>query len=311
MSQHIFNEQQAGLQLVSSTNKHYFDSVQPSDTPDPELIQARLPMILQTSLDIIQVIHLFDNEVRALIGYQGLSYKHPALNEKLEIGSKRHHRCHYQLEIDQVNIGELELTRNKKFSAAEIELIEDLLCKLVYPLRNCTLYQKALSASVTDMLSGLYNRQAFDQGLMREMELAKRQQAPFSLLVIDIDNFKQINDSLGHAAGDLAIRSIGELLKSMLRQTDTAYRFGGEEFTLLLSHTELEDAMMVAERLRQSIAELKCLNGENSFGFTVSIGVAGHRESDTATSIFKRADHALYQAKHSGKNTVSSGLASH
>ncbi|EMR12441.1 response regulator receiver modulated diguanylate cyclase [Methylophaga lonarensis MPL] len=310
MSQHIFNEQQGGLQLVSSTNR-YIDSVQPSDTPDPELIQARLPMILQTSLDIVQIIHLFDHEVRALIGYQGLSYKHPALTEKLEIGSKRHHRCHYQLEVDQVNIGELELTRNKKFSAAEIELIEDLLCKLVYPLRNCTLYQKALSASVTDMLSGLYNRQAFDQGLMREIELAKRQQAPFSLLIIDIDNFKQINDALGHAAGDQAIRSMGDLLKSMLRQTDSAYRFGGEEFTLLLSHTEHEDAMMVAERLRQSIAELKCVNGESSFGFTVSIGVAGYCKSDNASSIFKRADRALYQAKHSGKNTISSDLASH
>lgn len=162
--------------------------------------------------------------------------------------------------------------------------------------------------SATDPLTGLKNRRAFDQCWKVELARAKRFGIPLSLLVIDIDHFKSVNDSYGHAIGDKVLIKVGQLICSCLRVSDVAARYGGEEFAVIAPHTAPNMASLVAERLRAAVQRdarhvLRQSGSEGSI--TVSIGVAG--TSDVALSgerMFESADVALYEAKRSGRNRV-------
>lgn len=271
---------------------------------DSELLLQHLPMLLQTTLDLRQLLQLFHQQVQSVLQLDGLRFQHPPLRQNLKFGSNAHHNCHYQLEIDKQSLGKLTLSRGRRFSNDEILLIEDLLCKLVYPLRNCQQYQHALDAAMTDKLTGMPNRGAFDQNLAREIDLAKRLHLPLSLLIVDIDNFKAINDGYGHISGDRALTLIAQTFITCLRRSDIAFRYGGEEFTVVLSHCDHHMALQVAERLRQTVSQLTCYDGIRSFSLTVSIGVAQMKADENSYQLFDRADKALYQSKAEGRNRI-------
>ncbi len=273
-------------------------------TPDSALVIQRLPMLLQTTLDIRQLLQLFHQQVQAILQHDGLRMQHLPLRQDIKFGNTAHHNCHYQLEIDKQSLGKLTLSRGRRFSDDEILLIEDLLCKLVYPLRNCQQYQQALDAAMTDKLTGMPNRESFDRHLDREIDLSKRLNLPLSLLVVDIDNFKMINDAYGHSSGDRALTLIAQTLINCLRRSDIAFRYGGEEFTVVLSHCDLNTAAQVAERLREAVGQLICHDGTRSFSLTVSIGLAQMKADENSYQLFDRADKALYQAKTDGRNRI-------
>jgi len=162
----------------------------------------------------------------------------------------------------------------------------------------------AYQDSITDAMTGLYNRRYLDEHLSREFAGAKRDGRIFSLLVIDVDDFKQVNDVYGHIAGDGVLRKIGKIVKDRTRPSDMPARFGGEEFVVYLSNTPIEKALTVAEKLRAEVerCEFEEVTGR---GITVSIGVAQSDGSDkTKEDMIERADQALYNAKRSGKNKV-------
>jgi diguanylate cyclase (GGDEF)-like protein/PAS domain S-box-containing protein len=155
--------------------------------------------------------------------------------------------------------------------------------------------------SLTDQLSGLANRRALDQKLAEEVRLSVRHRMPLSLVLLDIDHFKQYNDTFGHPAGDDVLRAVGHLLRDHTRTTDCAARYGGEEFALLLRHTAEGGAMVVAERVRQAIADAMWQHRS----ITVSVGVATlWRHSTDSGSLLGEADRALYDAKRRGRNCV-------
>jgi len=180
--------------------------------------------------------------------------------------------------------------------------MEDMLCQLVYPLRNCLLYQQALNSSLQDSLTGLGNRAAYENNLQREIDLAQRQQSALSMIILDIDNFKAINDSYGHSGGDRALKTLANTIEHTKRRSDMAFRFGGEEFVLILSNTDIAAAGIVAERLRTAVEETLCHDGNHGFGFTVSLGIAQLQTNEQSYHLFERADMALYQAKQTGRN---------
>lgn len=173
---------------------------------------------------------------------------------------------------------------------------------MVYPLRNCLLYREAQSAALHDKLTGLNNRGAFDVSLKREINLAQRQHSPMSLIVLDIDFFKAVNDTYGHSGGDLALKMLADSIMDTMRTSDISFRYGGEEFALILSNTDKKAALLVAERLRIATSQLSCNDGSRTFGFTISLGVAQLNHGEAAAALFDRADHALYQAKKAGRN---------
>lgn len=156
----------------------------------------------------------------------------------------------------------------------------------------------------TDGLTGLPNRRAFDTILSRRVGERQRRKAPVSLLIIDIDHFKELNDQYGHQAGDAVLRGLSGILSSAMRDSDVVARIGGEEFGAILSHASLDDARAVSERLRASVAKNEFMVHGGKLHLTVSIGAAEVLPSESAELIYKRADSALYRAKETGRNRV-------
>lgn len=161
--------------------------------------------------------------------------------------------------------------------------------------------QASRRISLTDTLTGVGNRRHFDATLAAEVERAWRYGQPLSLVLLDIDNFKRINDNWGHEAGDQALRWVGALLRKTLRSSDSVSRFGGEEFVVLMPGLGRNEAQALAERIRRLLADLPM--GKLP-GITASFGVASLAPDERGESLFARADAALYRAKAEGRNRV-------
>ena len=161
-----------------------------------------------------------------------------------------------------------------------------------------------LSDARTDMLTGLKNRRAFDEELGRQFAQRQRQGVLFSLIMIDIDHFKAFNDVHGHLSGDLALRSVAQVLSSTLREMDIVCRYGGDEFAVICPGSKLHEAAVGAERVRQAIAAHPVPLKQGQQQVTVSLGVAEVASPEIADGLIQRADDALYAAKHAGRNRV-------
>jgi diguanylate cyclase (GGDEF)-like protein len=167
--------------------------------------------------------------------------------------------------------------------------------------------QKLAELSTTDALTGVRNRRYFDQMLDREFNRARREREPLSILMLDIDHFKQVNDDYGHQVGDDALRRVANVLREVVhRTTDLVARYGGEEFTIILPNTEVAGAYTVAEKIRTNIAKQEFDTEGITFSITISIGIMGDEPSKDSSPDFwlKEADDALYKAKEEGRNTV-------
>jgi len=162
--------------------------------------------------------------------------------------------------------------------------------------------EKTKKEVVVDGLSGLYNRKYFDFVIVDLMENFKnRVNKPLSLLMIDIDNFKHINDTYDHLEGDKVIKRVAEVIKNKVRTTDIVARYGSEEFAVLLPSADKEGAMIVAEKIRKGVENSRILDRQK---ITVSLGVTEMQKKDNKESFISRADNALYHSKKSGKNIV-------
>lgn len=153
-----------------------------------------------------------------------------------------------------------------------------------------------------DALTGVYSRVAYDERISQELARWNRYQTPFSYVIIDIDHFKRINDSYGHNAGDKALKIIAQLMQQYVRQSDYVFRIGGEEFVLLLTNTDAQQANEMVTNLRTAIADSSVHFKGEPVTLTLSAGITETRDGDDVESIYVRADAALYQAKHSGRN---------
>ena len=191
------------------------------------------------------------------------------------------------------------------FDPNQIRLVETIAQQTSIAIDNAKLFEKTQEMAITDSLTGFYNRRYFYMILDNEIERAKRYQSPMSLIMIDIDHFKLVNDEFGHLAGDEALRSVSEISKKLLRQIDNMFRYGGEEFMIILPETNQEEALHVAERIRSTIAEAAIKIKKGSVKLTVSIGVSEYGENHPAPNEFiESVDRAMYDAKKAGRNCV-------
>lgn len=276
----------------------------PHDTPQHNEERYRLLSRLQTTLELNDVLALFYRELEDRLGLDGMRYVHEARQLQQMLGSNASHSCGYRLMTKDGDYGELLVYRSRRFSEEELSSIEFLISTLLHPLRNALQYLDAVESSLRDPLTGAGNRIALDNTLDREIRLARRYQQPLSLLVIDIDRFKQVNDTHGHSAGDRILQDLVRLLINVHRSTDSCFRFGGEEFVIVLNRTDTEGATIIAERLRHAVEATPLGSSDNRLGITVSIGIAVFRDNDTVDSLFDRADRALYAIKKTGGNRV-------
>lgn len=259
---------------------------------------------LQTTLDYTQILHYFYEVIQSELGCAHFHYDCPESSIEISQGKSARHTCNYQLTIANEALGRLQFSRSRRFSENDLHRIEELLCLLVYPLRNALLYKEALQQAMRDTLTGTLNRAAFDTMLEKEIDIVKRHNNSLSLLVLDIDHFKNINDTFGHAMGDNALKALVKRVNDKIRSSDILFRYGGEEFTIVLSNTDTEGAVLLAERIRESIEQMVYINNDVTMNFTVSIGVSTLTNHESGPGLFDRADKALYKAKHSGRNQV-------
>ncbi|APO96990.1 diguanylate cyclase [Xanthomonas vesicatoria] len=187
-----------------------------------------------------------------------------------------------------------------------LEIAEAAAEQLSLALSNLRLRESLRRQSIRDALTGLYNRRYLEESLSHELARCARRGLPLSVLMLDVDHFKQFNDSQGHAGGDLLLAAVGELLLTRLRAEDVACRYGGEEFTVILPEADGDEAMRLAEQIRSHIAALAVRDGQRALPrVTASIGVASYpADGELGASLIQKADAALYVAKHRGRNRV-------
>ncbi len=259
--------------------------------------------LLQTTLELDELIDLFRRELASFVSFDGLSYRHSELGQEILRGRKERHHLDYGLRVQDRFLGEITLFRERPFADREIEILENLLAALLYPLRNSLLYQAALRSALKDPLTGLNNRAAMDTMMRREVRLAQRKQSPLAVILADIDHFKKINDGYGHVVGDHCLQTVAHTLAESIRDSDLVFRYGGEEFLILLGQTDRDGARLLAERIRRKVAELH-VPGHPEHRLGLSLGVAELLPDEDGLTLCKRADAALYRAKRGGRNRV-------
>lgn len=267
----------------------------------------QLSALLQTSLELEKVVTLFARELGKRVPFDGFGYRHAAKGVNIALGAPARHRASYRLVLEDRALGEIMLSRAQRFSDAEVQSLENMIAGLVYALRNALLYREAIESALRDPLTGLANRAALEAALRREVGLSQRHGLPLSVLMIDIDKFKRINDSYGHSVGDGVLRRLAATIVQCVRGTDVPARLGGEEFVVVLPGTDAAGAVLLATRIRAAVEALRVeargLGSDALLQFTVSTGVAT-LVAEPAEQLLKRADEAMYQAKRAGGNRV-------
>jgi diguanylate cyclase (GGDEF)-like protein len=209
------------------------------------------------------------------------------------------------LKGEVIGILSVQAAQPNAYDPSQIKLVETIAQQTSSAVDNAKLFEKMQEMAITDSLTELYNRRCFYMILDNEIERAKRYKSPLSLIMMDIDHFKLVNDKLGHLVGDEVLWSVSERSKKLLRHIDNMFRYGGEEFMIILPETNQEDALNVAERIRSTIAKTAIKTKKGSVKITLSIGVSEYSENHAAPNEFiDSVDRTLYDAKKAGRNCV-------
>lgn len=192
----------------------------------------------------------------------------------------------------------------EKLSKRDIDYLEQLTRQAAATINRANTYSTILQYATLDALTNLNNRRQFETRLGQEISITKRQNNPLCAMMIDIDFFKKVNDTYGHAAGDEVLRTVASIIKEQLRESDIPARYGGEEFAVLLPFTKIEEAQIVGERLRKAVEAHPVRVDNVEIAVTISMGLAEYNRVETGEELFERADKALYEAKKGGRNRV-------
>lgn len=200
----------------------------------------------------------------------------------------------------------LNSDQSNAFDAEDLQFFSVIVYQMAATLKHFQRFSSIKTIAIYDSLTNLYNRRYFEERLTGETQRAFYGGTPISLIMIDIDHFKKINDTFGHTEGDKVLQEIASLLKNSVRKKDTVARYGGEEFVLILPEAGLEEATMIAERIRRLVEQTPLTIGKVQMNITVSLGISNfptHR-AKSKEELVKMADEALYEAKRAGRNRV-------
>ncbi len=272
-----------------------------NDDFDPTRLE--LTTALQKTLEPKELIALFACELGKHTPFDGISYSFLPLGIEIKLGEITKNNCSYELKITEQHLGNIRIYRETAFQERELAVAENMIAGLLYPLRNTLLYQEALQSATTDPLTGVNNRTAMEETMKRQIGLANRHGHALSLILLDLDHFKSINDKYGHLIGDQVLRAVAGVVQDTIRDSDMIFRFGGEEFLVMLHETKLSGAALLSERMRRKIEELEIFP-DIDLRVTASMGVVTLCEDETAETIFMRVDNAMYRAKNNGRNRV-------
>ena len=202
-------------------------------------------------------------------------------------------------------IGVIHVESGSPIAVKRADSIALFTAQITLALTNLRMRDALRSQSVRDPLTGLFNRRYFDETLQRELAAYRRGGAPLAVLMLDLDHFKRVNDTFGHAAGDDALRTLGRLMRSSFRESDVICRYGGEEFAVILMNSDLESAFAKSEKFRHAVEHADLSSAGRDLGrMTTSVGIACSAEFDDSAQLVHASDAALYQAKRMGRNAT-------
>lgn len=286
---------------------HAITSFEPDAQQRPLLSDStvlRISNALQSSLYVKDVIHAFTVEARRIVRRISLRYRNRGEGLAFQEGRLQLHRCTYELTLLGKSLGEITFMRSQPFTVDDQALIEVMLCALVYPLRNALMYERALKTALTDPLTGVHNRGSMEQHLEHQVLVSVRHNTPLSVLMIDIDHFKSINDTHGHMVGDAVLSDVAKAIVKCTRNSDVVFRYGGEEFVVILTNTRSVGAQLLGQRICHAVANGRLDISGTQIAVTVSVGVAELTAGDGSVDLLERADKQLYRAKVRGRNQV-------
>ena len=250
---------------------------------------------LQTSLDLTGLLNIFSMEAAKLVDFSGLYFKKGHLTAQARGSKTAKNERLFELKINQQYIGTLTYAINSPISLAHYKTLTELHQLLIYPINNAIAYQKAMSLAMHDELTSLGNRRYFDQQIKRAMHHANRQVSQLGLMMCDLDKFKSINDNHGHFIGDQVLIEFSSALKASVRDSDSVFRFGGDEFAVIIEDASEKSLFIIEKRMADSLNSYPLLAKYQvacSSGFTFMI------RDDNEQSFFERADAILYRKKN-------------
>jgi two-component system cell cycle response regulator len=267
---------------------------------------SALPEQLQTTLELDAQLQMFSMAAGKILPLTAITLCTAVGEFKAAGSSAGAHEYRSMLVLNEQCLAELIYHSDNSVSPMQQRKLLELEQQWLFPLRNALIVTRLQQLALRDTLTGLGNRRFFDDAIQKAVQLTERKQQPMVLILLDLDNFKQVNDNFGHHAGDEVLLAVADAMRCTLRVSDNLFRFGGDEFAVLLTAEDAQSAELVAHRLVKAISQHHiCVK----FAVSASAGLASHLSDENCQTLFNRADSALYDAKQSGKNAVRVALA--
>ncbi|MCM2679142.1 GGDEF domain-containing protein [Echinimonas agarilytica] len=262
---------------------------------------SSLLSILQTELELEPLLRVYLEQVRQRVSLDGLILH--SKNQQIEVGNTNSsYRLTVEWTIDDDHQVKLAYVSSHPFNAQKHQQLDWLQRQLHFPLRNSLRFEAMSLRARTDHLTGLGNRAAFDDQAVRVVAQSRRSRHDVAVLLIDLNHFKQVNDKFGHLTGDRILQATAECLLDVTRDSDQAFRIGGDEYAVLLSHCSTRSCDLVIRRIQSKLAQSRTLK---KLGVSASIGAAMWTPADNVESWLCRADQAMYDDKKHQHKTLS------
>lgn len=256
---------------------------------------------LLTTIDLNKLTELYFQQLTTTLPLSGLKIQfEDAMVEFGETVKNTHLKSLSCLEMGNA-VAVMKYALSQPLSIRDWQVLQQMHINFCYPFKNALEHYKIKQYAMKDFLTSLGNRASYDESMIRLVNQSQRRHQPFGLLILDMDNFKQVNDEHGHQEGDKVLVACANTILDCLRESDFAFRFGGDEFCCLLPDADTHTNALIAERIRSAIGDNSVLQQHH---ISCSIGSAVFLEDDSQIGIFSRADEALYHAKQAGKNCI-------
>jgi two-component system cell cycle response regulator len=249
---------------------------------------------LQTTLDVKELINIFAFEVAKYIDFSGIYFKHPNINATTKDSRQAKAKRQFELKLNGQFFGIITYAVNIPISMTNDKVLTELHELLINPLNNAVQYHQAMQLAMQDSLTQLGNRRSFNEQIKRAMAQANRGQTRVGLIFCDLNKFKAVNDSFGHAIGDNVLIHFAKALQQSVRDTDYVFRFGGDEFSIIVTDASKSSLTVIEQRIYHTMSQDILLA---KYNVTSSLGLAFMNTVDDVTSFFLRADQALYSQK--------------
>ena len=250
--------------------------------------------LFQTTIELQPLMNLLSIEAARYIDFSGMYFRSKTVNLPLEGSRKAKHEHLFELKVGNTFVGTLTYGVNRKISATNTNILDKLHQCILYPLKNALCYHQAMQLAMQDSLTGLGNRRYFDEQVKRAMHNANRHHSVVGLVLGDLNKFKEINDTYGHAVGDQVLIEFANVLRDCIRDSDSLFRFGGDEFAILVENANESALHIIESRISYALQENVLLS---KYKLGCSLGATFMNRADDEQSLFDRADRALYRKK--------------